>query len=281
MVRRLAAVAAAAVVAASAAVPSHAAAPPDLAGTSVFVAAASGSTTMRVRLGRRVTFPAHDVVPFVHVTGTADVAVAYLLPRERPLDVEPPTFGRLPRAVGAPAFATFPRSTTYLDPGFYDLVVVHTPGTAAVTVTFPGLRGRRTFRPSARSAAVVKPLSIGPLDGGRYGPAGTTGGTTATLAGRGFVQIAGALRLDRPSVTRIVACLKRREAALLPPPADFAPGCPGTDQYAVLGVHDDLHFFLSSITDYPAAPYGAGFSYHGAVLPTAAAGYAAFVPLPG
>jgi hypothetical protein len=256
-----------------------AAAPPALAGRTTFVASARG-TRLTVRLPKAVTFPTgYSDVSFVAVSGTADTALAYLVPRTRPLLLEPASFGRMPGSVGHTTVAGFPSGHSSLAAGVYDLVLAHTPGTAAITVTFPGLPGRTTLKPTLPSAAALKPLAVAPVAGTTYAPAGTTGGASNLLSGNGFVQVAGIMRSSGKGVTRIVSCLKP-PGTPVPAPLDFAPECPGSDTFASVLLAGDFRYFATTFLNHDAGTYGAGFAYEGAIVPTAVAGYAAWVPLP-
>jgi hypothetical protein len=280
--RALAAAAAAAAlaVAVPAALPAAAAAPvPVLAGRTEIVAG-KGSTRMTVRVPRAVTLPSGYVdVRYVRVDGTADAAIAYLLPRRRPLMDTPAAFGRLGRGVGHPTVGNGPAGTDRVAAGVYDLVVVHSPGTARITVTFPGLSGRTTLRPTAPSAAALKALSVAPLPAGGYGPAGSTGGVAGTLGATGFVDVRGVLRASTGGATRIVTCLRAPDD-VTPPPADFAPECPGLRSAAFLLLAGPFRYFNGTFLNWGRGAYAGGFAYEGAMVPVAAGGFVAFVPLP-
>jgi hypothetical protein len=255
-------------------------APPTVLAGRTTLVAATRSTRLAVRLPKAVTFPkGYTDVTFVAVSGTADTALAYLVPRTRPLLVEPASFGRMPGSVGHTTVAGFPSGKSSLAAGVYDLVLVHTPGTATITVTFPGLPGRTTLKPTAPWGAALKPLAVAPVTGTTYAPAGTTGGASNPLSGNGFVEVAGIMRSSGTGVTRVVSCLKP-PGTPTPAPLDFAPECPGLDTVASVLLAGGFRYFATTFLNHDAGTYGAGFAYEGAIVPTAVAGYAAWVPLP-
>jgi hypothetical protein len=262
------------------AVPARAATPAATLAGRTEIVAGSGSTRMAVRLSRPVKFPpGYTDVKFVTVSGTADMALAYLVPRQRPLLKEPAVFGRLGREVGRTTIAGFPDGASRLAAGTYDLVVVHTPGTAKITLTFPGLSGRTTLRPATRSSAVLKPLPVAPAPDGTYLPAASSGGVPAALGGNGFIHVASAMRGSAGGATRILSCLKTPDD-VVPEPVAFAPECPGVHAVASVLVAGTFRYFTTTFLNWDRGSYAAGFAYEGTVVPTAVGGLAAFVPLP-
>lgn len=254
--------------------PAHATSPVALAGITTVVAPAAGSVHLAVRVPRTVTLPAGYLDPeYVAFSGSADLVLLYLVPAApRPLLTEPVLFGRTQAVTGAHRVAGFPHGGHTIAAGMYDLVLLHTPGTATVRLALPGLRGRVTLRPARASTARVAPLADP-----AHLPVGTSDGAYASLAGTGFVQV-GAVVTSGPGVNHLSVCLKR-PGDVTPPPADFAPECPGLRSIGFLVTQGSVSYNAGTFLNYAPGRYGAAFTYEFAGLPTAAAGFAAWIPV--
>lgn len=270
---RTAFVSAAALTAVLAVVPASAEEPLLLAGTTTIVAP-GGSAHMPVRVPATVTLPSGYLDPsYVSVTGTADVVVVYLVPaRPRPLLQEPVTFGRVRVGTSRHTMAGFPNGVSTIAAGDYDLVVLHTAGTATVQLRLPGLRGSTTLRVEGLSPARIAPLGADP------GVVGASGGVYGTLPGRGFVNVAGFVRTDlQGGVTRLTTCFKRPGDGVAEE-VDFGSGCPGLQTVSFVVTQGKVSFGQAVFLNHGPGRYGGGYTYEMAGLSSASAGFVAWVP---
>ena len=164
--------------------------------------------------------------PAFSAVGSADAVMAVLIPRASNNATSAiVSFGRFPRSGGGQSFSTLCGSRI-LDAGKYQLVVLHTPGTATITLRLPGLKGSTTLHPRGASRAHLRVLPrVGPYDAASAATA--TYGAVDELEGGGLVEAAGWVRQLAPSeLTTFGECDQRQSATPVTDALVFAPGCP-------------------------------------------------------
>lgn len=222
--RTCAAAVGAAVIGLSAPPASAGATPVPLAGVTTIAAAAAASST-RVSVARDVTltglcFPEAAVT----FTGSADGAVLVLVPVDDPGN--PVYFGRFPKAEGSESFSSLCGSGAPLKRGTYTAVLLHSPGSVAVTLRLPGLTGKKAIKPapSTAGAKLAKLSPVAPYDS-LHGVG--TFGASDRLTGKGMVLVFGWLRTPTTAVQTVGDCeVEGALAELAPLVVAQAPGCP-------------------------------------------------------
>lgn len=239
---------------------SDAAAPVSLAGRTTITAPA-GAGQVHVRVPRAINLPGTcDNSTGVSVRGTAAFVAVVLAHRPYRPGVANVVLGKLPDGRGFDTVCGL--GNRPIEPGDYTLTVVHTPGTAAVTLNLPGLSGRLSlsrFRSVRASAAVLPKVAHAPADvsknaGGWGGDGQLTGqGMTATFVWlKGTVEAAayGTCGYSPGTVSGNV-----------PAQARYAPGCPVGENSMSWAVRSKAVFFSSSTLGVDAGTYGLGGWY--------------------
>lgn len=233
-------------------------APVRLAGRTT-ITAPRGAGQLLVQVPRTVMLPGScATAPEVSVSGTAAFAAVVLVPTPYRAGQSAVVFGRLP---GGRVFDTICAvGQRPLPAGTYTLTVVHTPGTATVTLTLPGLAGRvsLTRLRAARASAAVLPRFHAPTDvsasAGGWGAEGRLAGTgmTATvtwLAGRLDAAVYGDCAYPPDAPTSAPAEVR------------YAPGCPVGQAALSWAVGSTAVLFAASTLGVPAGTYGIGAWY--------------------
>jgi len=254
----------------------------ELAGVTT-VSAAAYSASMEVNVPRAVRFPDDGYLnlPYVRISGTASAAAIYLIPAgTASRTVEVNMFGALPNSLGHHSIGTFPNGTERLAAGLYTLVLVHSPGTAKITIHFPGLSGRTTLRPRSRSSAklvLLQPPSVAP---GRFPPVGTSGIVDRAMDTRGLISVHLGVELPVGGVTHGETCMYPGGGDL-PSALNLAPGCSDGNSGAFLTPQGELSYGGSQFLNWGPGNYGAAIDYQASNSPTGVAGWAAWVPYNG
>jgi hypothetical protein len=157
-----------------------------------------------------------------------------------------------------------------LPAGRYLLQYVHSPGTSAMTLTFPGLGGTSRLTPSTRDASRV--LTLPPVLDTAGSPSTYTWGARRSLVARGSVLTLGAIKAASPGADERVGygvrgdCLLGDSAAALPDQVAYAPGCPAGGSGTVYGNTGISSWEATLTSNLTPGSYGAGFWY--ATTPT-------------
>lgn len=247
------------------------------------VRAPAYSARMLVNLPQRVHYPGDGFLdlPYLSVSGTAAAAAFYLIPTgTRMRQAELPMFGRLPTSLSDHTVASFPDGEETIPAGDYWLVTVHTPGTATFTIRLPGLNGRVTVKPQSMSSASMALLRPPQLVAGHYPPTGTSGIVTKSLAGKGFVGITAGVELPVGGVSHTETCFYPGGGDL-PSALNLLPGCSDGSAANSTTVQGALSYTGSAFLNWGAGKYGAAIDYQATNVPTAVAGWAAWVPYDG
>ena len=256
--------------------------PVPLAGVTTVKAPAYSARTL-VTIPRPVHFPNDGYLdlPYLTVTGTATAAAFYLIPvHTRIRQAELPMFGRLPTSLGDHTIASFPHGEETIPAGDYWLVALHTPGTATFTIRLPGLSGDVTVAPQSPSAASLAVLRPPRVAAGHYLPAGTSGIVNRNLAGTGFVAISAGVELPVGGVSHTETCFYPGGGDL-PSTLNLLPGCSDGTAANSTSVQGTLSSASSSFLNWKPGRYGAAIDYQVTNVPTAVAGWAAWVPYDG
>lgn len=256
--------------------------PVALAGTTRIVAP-DHPARMVVQVPRPVRFGGQGYLdlPYIRVDGTASAVAVYLIPVHTRLRSEEVTmFGRLPSSLGQHTIASFPGGNESVAPGDYDLLVVHSAGTATVTINFPGLKARSTLAPRRRSAATIALLKVPPLLDDRLAPAGSSEIINGKLASTGFIDVNVGVEVRPGAVTQLSMCMYPGGGDL-PSVANTAPGCSDGDGAQFLTAQGDLAYSGTDFLNWARGTYGASIDYRTTNLPTGVAGWAAWVPYNG
>jgi hypothetical protein len=257
--------------------------PVPLAGTTTIVAPAYPAWTV-VTVPKTLQFGDQGYLdlPYIQVSGTASVAAIFFIPlgtTSRTDEVN--MFGRLPRALdGTHTIASFPDGVETLRAGQYRLLMLHSPGTASITIRLPGLPGHATVKPQSPSKASMALLTPSRTISGRYLPTGTSGIVDRTLAGRGFITINAGVVLPIGGVSHTEACMYPGGGDL-PSTLNLLPGCSDGNSIGSTAVQGTLSYTGSSFLNWDRGKYGASVDYQTTALPTAVAGWAAWVPYDG
>lgn len=248
-----------------------------LAGRTTITSTASSSTA-RVWLGRGVTLTENCFPDTVtKITGSAQVVVLALTPLRDP--GSPVIFGRFPRQEGGHTFSS-PCNGARLEAGFYSLHLLHTPGTAAVTLQLPGLAGRSSFVATASGGAGAK-VSVLPAVA-PYRTLGAAGSFAATgsLAGRGAVYAFGWMHTGLSAAATMGDCEVDGPLAALPPALVQSPGCPfggsGSDTPGPRGNGESFH--AGGLGNAQPGAYSIGLYYLSEAVPHDAGAIGAWIP---
>ena len=235
-----------------------AAAPPSLAGRTTITAPA-GAGQVLVRVPRTVNLPGDcNNSTGVSVRGTSAFAAVVLAHKPYRPGVPNVVLGRLPDGRGFDTVCSMDERP--LAAGTYTLTVVHTPGTAVISLALPGLGGRLSlsrFR-AVRATAAVLPKFATPADVSKV--AGGWG-TEGHLVGEGMTATIGWL-----SGTIDAALFGDCNYApgvhdTVPREVRYAPGCPTGDSAMSWAVRATGVFFGASTLGVPAGTYGVGAWY--------------------
>lgn len=254
-----------------------------LAGTTTIVAPAYPARTV-VTVPKTLQFGDQGYLdlPYVTINGTASVAAIFLIPvgtRSRTDEVN--MFGRLPRSLGGThTIASFPDGVETLVAGQYQLLMLHSPGTASITIRLPGLKGRATVTPRSPSKASMALLSPARAISGGYAPTGTSGIVDRMLAARGFITINAGVLLPIGGVSHTEVCMYEGGGDL-PSILNLLPGCSDGNSIGSTAVQGTLSYAGSSFLNWDPGKYGASVDYQTTALPTGVAGWAAWVPYDG
>lgn len=154
---------------------------------------------------------------------------------------------------------------TTLTPGRYLLQYVHSPGTSAMTLRFPGLRGTSRLIPSMTDASQVTALP--PVLDTAGSPSTYAWGTRRSLPARGSVLTVGAIKAAAPGIDERVGygvrgdCLVDDSAAVLPDQVAYAPGCAAGGSGTVYGNTGRSTWEATVTSNLGPGSYGAGFWY--------------------
>jgi hypothetical protein len=238
----------------------HASAPVSLAGRTT-IAAPAGAGQLRVRIPRAINLPGTcDNSTGVSVRGTAAfVAVVLAHTPYRP-GIPNVVLGKLPDGRGFDTVCGLGQRP--IEPGDYTLTVVHSPGTAVLSLNLPGLAGRLSldrFRSVRATAAILPKVAAAPADvsktAGGWGADGQLSGQgmTATfmwLKGTVDAAVFGTCGYSPGSVSGAV-----------PAQARYAPGCPVGENAMSWAVRSTGVYFNSSTLGIDAGTYGLGAWY--------------------
>lgn len=236
----------------------RAATPVTLAGRTT-ISAPAGAGQVHVRVPRTIALPGTcDNATQVSVRGTAQFVAVVLAPTPYRPGVPNVIMGRLP---GGQVFDTVcTMGERPLPAGNYTLTVVHTPGTAVVTLALPGLGGRLSlnrFRP-VRATAAVLPRTAAPA--GVSKTAGGWGGD-GQLAGQGMTATITWLKGPLEAALYGTCDYPPGVQANVPPQARYLPGCPAGEGATSWAVRATAAFFASSTLGIPSGTYGLGAWY--------------------
>ncbi|HEV2892057.1 MAG TPA: hypothetical protein VGX28_16915 [Frankiaceae bacterium] len=226
--------------------------------TTIAAPAAAGQVVVQVP--RNVSLPGVCTsAPEVAVTGTAAFVAVVLVPTPYKAGDVDVIFGRLPNGRTFDTVCTM--GERRLAAGSYLLTVVHTPGTASVTLALPGIGGRRSLSGlrGVPATAAVLPAFGTPADvkatTGAWGAEGTLArqGLTATVT-----WLSGSL-----DAAVFGDCIYPPDAPAggAPPPLRYAPGCPAGQVAMSWAVRSRSAFFASSALVVPPGSYGLGAWY--------------------
>lgn len=160
--------------------------------------------------------------------------------------------------------------------GRYLLQHVHTPGTSTMRFRLPGLRGtaRIATAPDDATARELPPVFATAAE-----PAAYSWGAREVLRGRGSVLTLGTFSgVAQPGTVVAGDCLLGEDAAALPDPVAYAPGCPVGSSGTYQGTSGTETWTATLTSNLPPGSYGAGYWYAG--TPTHKANGAVAVWLP-
>ncbi|MHB8449111.1 MAG: hypothetical protein ACYDAQ_01360 [Mycobacteriales bacterium] len=259
---------------------------PVLAGITQVIAG-QGATETEVVLSRPVHFPGGECYdsPSVRVQGSAQVVDVELISIPfRFFDNNYAwghiyNFGRFPPSDGGGTFTDTECTPTTVAAGTYRLVIVHTPGTASVTLTLPGLTGHAVIRPTEPSRAVVQVLpAILPPDVATA-TASQEYGNYQNLTGPGVVELAG-LVIDRIPGDPTSGSCGAPGAPSLPPAVAFSRACTGPGSFGFIGASGaGAEILLGGYYEASPGICSDGFYYYGAPLRLTAVAVGAWIPL--
>jgi hypothetical protein len=192
-------------------------------------------------------------------------------------------FGRFPRREGSRTFSSFCGGGAELAPGTYDVVLLHSVGTARVTLR-TSLAGHAGFTPAVRSRAVLAPLTAEFVT---TNPAGTVVGShggQAQLAGQGLILDAGWVHNSSIAALQTAGdCLVSQTPVQVPAPVAYAPGCPaGSSGSSLPGPAGAGQQYISGASiNIPGGLYADSVYYVNAGSVQDAGAVAAWVPFTG
>lgn len=216
--------------------------------------------------------------PAVTVSGTAEIVVAVLIPPDR--KVPATLFGRLPRRAGASrVFSTECGGGSALAAGRYRLLLLHSPGTARVSLRLQGVRGRVALRPRPTSGARLVDLPVvPPYDA--TGERAASYAATRAFAGKGLVEVVGWMTSGVSAVSTLGDCEVTGSLASLPPAVAQAPGCllGGSGQSVPGPKGSGTDFHAGGLGNIEGDTISAGFFFQSQAPATSAGGIGLWIP---
>jgi hypothetical protein len=240
-------------------VTARAAAPLVLAGSTT-ITVPSGAGQLLVRVPKTVNLPGRcDAAGEVTVRGTASFVAVVLAPTPYRPGVPAVVMGRLPDGRSFDTVCAIGERPLPADT--YTLTVVHTPGTAAVTLTLPGLPSRLAItrmRTVRASAAVLPKVDAAPAD---VSASAGGWGTDGALTGKGMVATIMWLSGSIDAALFGSCSYPPDVRATLPHETRYAPGCPTGESGMSWAVRSSAVFFTTETLGIDPGTYGLGAWY--------------------